>query len=127
MQNFALLVSIEPDAESFPHFAQLASLQRQSTHKRNGQTQNGTPYFITSLRPEEASPQRLAGQIRGHWGVENQVHWRRDVQGGEDRCRLRDANSACALALLRTALLALTRHSGHVWLKAAQENHAHGP
>jgi predicted transposase YbfD/YdcC len=69
----------------------------------------------------------VAEQIRAYWGVENKVHWRRDVQGGEDRCRLRDANSACALALLRTALLALARHSGHQNLKAAQEAYAHRP
>jgi len=61
------------------------------------------------------------------WGVENKVHWRRDVIGGEDQCRLRDANSACALALLRTALLALVVASGRRSLKEAQEELAYNP
>ena len=37
--------------------------------------------------------------------VENPKHWRRDALWGEDPCRLRNKNAACALALLRTALL----------------------
>jgi hypothetical protein len=37
--------------------------------------------------------------------VENPNHWRRDALWGEDRCRLRNKNPACALALRRTALL----------------------
>lgn len=121
------VVSVEPDAAAYPHGAQLISLQRQSAHKRSGVVKTGTRYFVTSLRAPEAGPPRLAEQIRGYWGVENKVHWRRDVQGGEDRCRLRDPNSACALGLLRTALLALARHSGHDSLRAAQEEYARQP
>ena len=41
-------MSLEPDAAAYPHAAQLASLQRQSTHKRSGQTQKGTRYFVTT-------------------------------------------------------------------------------
>lgn len=123
----ARVVSLEADAAAYPHAAQLISLQRQSTHKRSGVVKSGTRYFVTSRRAPEASPARLAEQIRGYWGVENKVHWRRDVQGGEDRCRLRDPNAACALGLLRTALLALARHSGHENLRAAQEEYARQP
>ena len=69
----------------------------------------------------------MAHQIRGYWGVENKVHWRRDVIGGEDKCRLHDPNSACALALLRTALLALVLCSGRSSLKEANEEFADNP
>jgi len=44
--------------------------------------------------------------------VENPNHWRRDALWGEDRCRLRHAGAACALALLRTALLRPVLRSG---------------
>lgn len=120
-------MSLEPDAAAYPHAAQLVSLQRQSTHKRSGVVQSGTRYFVTSQRASAAGPPQLARQIRGYWGVENKVHWRRDVQGGEDRGRLRDPNSACALALLRTALLALARYSGYASLRVAQEEYARQP
>jgi len=120
-------VSIEPDAAAYPHAAQLVSLQRQRTHKATGEIKTGTRYFALSLRANETTPERVAKQIRGYWGVENKVHWRRDVIGGEDQCRLRDPNGACALALLRTALLALVVASGRQSLKEAQEELAHKP
>ena len=84
-------------------------------------------YFATSLRPQEAGPERLSHQIRGYWGVENIVHWRRDVLCREDKCRLRNPNAACILALLRTALITLVRCSGYDSLKVAQEIFAHDP
>jgi hypothetical protein len=62
---------------------------------------------------KEAGPERLSHQIRGYWGVENIVLWRRDVLCREDKCRLRNANAACILALLRTALITLVRCSGY--------------
>lgn len=120
-------MSIEPDAAAYPHAAQLVSLQRQRTHKATGENKTGTRYFALSLRANETTPERVAKQIRGYWGVENKVHWRRDVIGGEDQCRLRDPNSACALALLRTALLALVVASGRSSLKEAQEELAYKP
>lgn len=41
--------------------------------------------------------------------VENPNHWRRDALWREDTCRLKDRNSACALALLRTTLISLIK------------------
>ena len=95
--------------------------------KPAGNKEAGTRDFAVSRRADETTPAQLAKPIRGYWGVENQVHWRRDVIGGEDQCRLRQANSACALALLRTALLAVVVASGRRSLKEAQEEFAHKP
>ena len=113
--------SIEPDAASFPHIAQLVSVQRTSTHKKTQDAKTGCRYFATSLRPEEVNAQQLAVKVRGYWGVENIVHWRRDVLCMEDKCRLRNPNAACAIALLRTGLLAAVSAAGHASLKLAQE------
>jgi len=95
--------------------------------KASGKTEQGSRYFATSLRPQEAGPERLSYEIRGYWGVEKNVHWRRDVLCREDKCRLRNANAACILALLRTALITLVRRSGYDSLKVAQEIFAHDP
>lgn len=65
-----------------------------------------TRHFVCSLDPSEAHPKRLAEAIRNHWGCEAQ-HWRRDVLWREDKCLIRNANAACALALLRVGLQAL--------------------
>jgi predicted transposase YbfD/YdcC len=112
---------VEPDAAKFPHIAQVVSVQRTSTHKKTQIAKTGCRYFGTSLRPKEGPPRELGLKVRGYWGVENLVHWRRDVIGQEDKCRLRDAHSACVLALLRTALLAMVKAAGYDSLKLAQE------
>ena len=121
------MVAIEADAAAYPHTAQLISVAREVTHKASGNIEQGCRYFATSLRPQETGPERLSYQIRGYWGVENIVHWRRDVLCREDKCRLRNANAACILALLRTALITLVRRSAYDSLKVAQEIFAHDP
>ena len=66
----------------------------------------------------------MGGLVRGHWCVENNVHWIRDAVCREDTCRSRDPNSACVLALLRTALLGVVRASGRESLTEAIESFA---
>ena len=96
---------IEPDALPFPGARQVFDTRNTTTFKKDGQTTEHTRYFVTSLTTAEAGAARLAALARGQWSVENPNHWRRDALWGEDRCRLRNQNAACALALLRTALL----------------------
>lgn len=99
---------MEAEACGFPHARQLLCLRKESFRKKSAATNIETRYFITSIEPGELSPQRLAALVRGHWGVENRNHWRRDAsRWREDGCRLRRTNAAFNLALLRNALLAL--------------------
>ena len=51
-----------------------------------GQVQTQRRYYLTSLTADAV---RLAGAVRGHWEVENSVHWVLDVQLGEDAHGLR--------------------------------------
>ena len=44
-----------------------------------------TVYAITDLRVHQAKPAQLAAWIRGHWSIENKIHWVRDVTYDEDR------------------------------------------
>ena len=108
--------------------------ERKVTHKKSGVEKTGVRLYISSLeltgRPAStgrASPALFAKAIRGHWAVENNIHWLRDAVGFEDRCRSRDPNAACALALLRTALLAPVRAAGHLSLTESMENCAENP
>jgi predicted transposase YbfD/YdcC len=64
-------------------------------------------YGITSLSEQEADAKRLLGLVRGHWQIENGLHWVRDVTMGEDKCRVRRGNAPQALAALRNAALHL--------------------
>ncbi|MEX1076688.1 MAG: ISAs1 family transposase [Pirellulales bacterium] len=64
-------------------------------------------FFISSL---PASVQRLAKHLRGHWGVENSLHWSLDVTFGEDKSGIRLGNAPeIAGALRRLALSILKR------------------
>ena len=83
---------------------------------------NATPKSRgSSIAPGQATPHQMGRLIRGHWTVENNIHWLRDAVGREDTCRLRNRNAACAPALLRTALLAPVRAAGHRSLTQFQE------
>src|SRR5262249_49401279 len=63
-------------------------------------------YYIASCR-ELAKV--FATGIRGHWTIENGVHWILDVVFGEDACRTRTGNAAENLAWLRRVALAILK------------------
>ncbi|MDO4790272.1 MAG: ISAs1 family transposase [Porphyromonas sp.] len=62
-------------------------------------------YYITSL-PAEAIDQ-ISQCIRGHWGIENRLHWQLDVIFSEDGCRARTGYSSINLNVLRKYALAI--------------------
>jgi predicted transposase YbfD/YdcC len=55
-------------------------------------------YFINSIR---ADAQRFAHGVRGHWGVENRLHWRLDVVFGDDASRIRKGNAPAIMTSIR--------------------------
>ena len=61
----------------WPHLAQVCRLERTVTTR--GKTRRELAYAVTSLPPQQASPHRLLARWRGHWGIENRIHWVRDV------------------------------------------------
>jgi predicted transposase YbfD/YdcC len=93
--------------------AQLLRVQRIVDTVRKGKVINHTAdvvYFVTSFLPEEASPEDLLALIRDHWSIENGQHHRRDRTQDEDRCMVRETNSARVLSLCRS--LAIFLHEG---------------
>lgn len=120
-------VPLEPLEAGFAHAHQAILCERTLTHKKSGKQTQGCRLFIVSVPMEAdswANALRMGRLVRGHWTVENNVHWLRDAVGGEDRCRARNPNIACALALLRTALLAPVRVAGYQSLTEAVEHFA---
>ena len=61
-----------------------------------------TRYYISSL---SGDAERLLEAVRGHWGVENSVHWVLDVAFGEDHSRVRKGNGAEMFATVRRMAL----------------------
>ncbi len=72
----------------------------------NGKKSTEVRYFISSLPPHV---ERLAELIRGHWGIENRLHWSLDVTFSEDQSRIRQAHAAENAALLRRLALSILK------------------
>lgn len=70
-----------------------------------------TVHGITSLPPERADAQRLLALTRGHWGIENGLHYKRDVTLGEDTSRIRKGVAPQVMAALRNSLIHLLSHA----------------
>lgn len=60
---------------------------------------------ITSLSPQRADAKRLLELSRGHWGIENKLHYKRDVTMGEDASRVRKGGAPQIMAALRNSVL----------------------
>jgi predicted transposase YbfD/YdcC len=76
----------------------------------SGVTSYEDRYFIGSRR---ATAREYGGWLRGHWRVENNLHWQLDVTFREDDSRIRDRNSAHNFSLLRRVALGLLKsHPG---------------
>jgi predicted transposase YbfD/YdcC len=66
-------------------------------------------YYGTSCGPEEANVEFLARTIRGHWQIENCLHYPKDYTMGEDRHLLRKGKAPIVLSHLRSIVLGLLR------------------
>jgi predicted transposase YbfD/YdcC len=112
----------------FPHARQAARITRtitRTTRKRNGKTwkrlvktTRETVCVITSLDRREASPAHIAAYARGHWGIENKVHWVRDATLREDASKVRAGSRPRVLATLRNLVLGLIRQAGYTSIAA---------
>jgi predicted transposase YbfD/YdcC len=90
---------------AWPGLAALAVVEstRQDLGDLSGRTSVERRYFISSHVGTDAK--RHAAAIRGHWGIENALHWTLDVSLNEDQCRLRAGHGAENFSRLRRIAL----------------------
>lgn len=69
-------------------------------------------FAITSLSRTQASAAELAGLLRGHWCIENSLHYVRDVTYAEDMSRVRTGSGPRVMASLRNIAIAIHRLNG---------------
>lgn len=74
--------------------------------QKDGKETSDVRYFISSLR---LSVRRFARAVRGHWGIENTLHWSLDVTFREDESRLRDRKAADNIAWLKRFAISLLK------------------
>lgn len=96
--------------EEWPGLRSLVCVERERTVK--GKTSVERVHYIASIPAHHV--RRLANVIRGHWSVENALHWSLDVCFAEDACRIRSGNGPENFALLRRIALVLLRRETSV-------------
>jgi predicted transposase YbfD/YdcC len=97
-------------ALDWPGVAQVCRIER--TREVKGTISHETVYAITSLDRDHASPAALLALARDHWGIENRLHWRRDVLLSEDASRVRSGTVPQAMAMLRNTMLGIANLFG---------------
>jgi predicted transposase YbfD/YdcC len=116
-------VTTVPAWIEFTAAAQIAQLRRTVT--KNGKKTVEVVYLITSTGT--ADPATLASWVRGHWHIENKLHWVRDVTYKEDKSLVRTGNAPRVMATLRSVAISLLRLDGHRNIAAANRHHVRDP
>jgi len=78
-----------------------------SSTQRNGKDCGDVRYYILS---KYLAAKRFAAVVRGHWGIENRLHWQLDVTFQEDQCRVRQGHADANFSILRRAALSLLKN-----------------
>jgi predicted transposase YbfD/YdcC len=107
----------------FPGAAQVLRLTRTRTDRKTGKRTRETVYAVTSLTTADAGPEQIAAWLRGHWSIENRLHWVRDVTYDEDRSQVRTGHAPQVMASLRNTAISLLRLAGHTNIAAACRHH----
>jgi predicted transposase YbfD/YdcC len=111
----------------FPHAAQAIQVIRRVRAPGSRCWRTVTVYAVTSLALGTVSPTQLAGWLRGHWRIENQLHWVRDVDFGEDASTARSGSLPRVMASLRNLAVGALRLAGHPNLAAALRHTGRDP
>jgi predicted transposase YbfD/YdcC len=123
----ALKVTAVAAGLAFPHAAQAIQIVRRRRLSRKKKWSAQTIYAITSLTATRASPAALAAIIRGHWAIEDRLHWVRDMDYDEDRSQVRTASGPRVMASLRNLAITILRLAGHDSIAAALRHHTRRP
>jgi predicted transposase YbfD/YdcC len=123
----------------YPHVAQVFLIERFTTRKVRKRRKNSRKYRtevvsthiaqvgITSMNAREAGAKELLAYVRGHWGIENKVHWVRDVTFREDASQVRTGNRPRIMVTLRNLAIGLIRQAGHTAIAATIRAMKHDP
>jgi len=85
-----------PGEVAFPGLAMIGMVE--STTERGGETSRERRYYLGSARLDAAT---FARAVRGHWGIENRLHWILDVVFRDDLARLRTGHAPANMAVAK--------------------------
>lgn len=104
----------------WPGLDQVFQITRERVQLKTGKTTHETVHGLTSLAPTRASARRLLDLVRDYWGIENGLHYRRDVTFHEDATRQTCGKAGQVMAILNNLTISLLRWAGHTNLAAAR-------
>ena len=112
------------------HWPGLQQVYQYITHQQQKNTAHvkcHVQYGITSLTPEHASAADLLKLRRGHWTIENKLHWIRDTVFQEDASCVRTGRLPQVMAALRNTAISVLRLTGHTKITDALQLFAAKP
>lgn len=95
------------DFLDWPYLQQVFKLERKFTFFKTGKVREQVVYGFTSLSRDQIAPPQLLALIRSYWGIENGLHYRRDVTLHEDHTRMTKHNIGRVMACLNNLVLGL--------------------
>jgi predicted transposase YbfD/YdcC len=98
------------DYLDWPGVAQVLLIER--TWWERGEHHAAMRYGITSLPPDLADAARLLVLVRGHWQIENGLHYVKDVTLGEDRSLIHTGHGPSVMAILRDTVVSVLHRAG---------------
>ena len=88
-------------------------LDRHVTNLDGTEPQHERVYGITShVGTDPEAAEKILALVRGHWRIENSLHWVRDVTFDEDRSQVRKGNGPRVMATLRNLAISVLRLAG---------------
>jgi len=115
------------DYLDFPYQKQVIRIERVTTKLDGSHMRREVVCGITSLDVSKATPERLLTLNRGHWCIENRLHWVRDVTFDEDRSQIRTKSAPRAMATLRNIAISLLRLRNNINIAEALRLYAAKP
>lgn len=96
----------------WPYLGQVFKIERRFTIPATGEVETEIQYGLTSLTAQKASAMQLLSIVRSEWGIENGLHYRRDVTFQEDHTRMTDKNMGRAMAIINNLVVSLINNQG---------------
>jgi predicted transposase YbfD/YdcC len=119
IESRSLKLAAVPAGIGFPHAHLAIQLTRRRRSPTSRKWHTETVYAITDLTWNQIRADHLAETIRGHWSIENRLHWIRDVVFAEDHSQIRTRNAPAVMATLRNLAVSLHRLTGATNIAAA--------
>ena len=98
----------------WPYVGQVFKLERRFTDLHNDEIDVDVAYGLTSLTAQSVTPEQLMKIVRSQWGIENGLHYRRDVTYQEDQTRMTNKSMGRAMAIINNLLISLLNNHGFV-------------